>query len=76
MNPTNSDSISDAVDAQNHSGNSLTDLFASELVVVNVGLDGFADELQANGTQVIPIAWRPPGGGDIAIANLVACLSS
>ncbi len=36
------------------------------VAAVNVGLSTFADALQAQGTPVIDVEWRPPAGGDLA----------
>lgn len=50
-------------------------LFTEDLVVANVGLQGFADNIAAAGGQVTPLAWAPPAGADAArgwlLANLV-----
>ncbi len=42
-------------------------LFASELRVVNLGLESFADDLRACGVEVQQVRWRPPAGGDPAM---------
>ena len=41
--------------------------------VVNIGLEVFALELEAAGTRVIHVDWRPPAGGP-AVAALLARL--
>jgi hypothetical protein len=51
-------------------------LLTRPLAVLNIGLQGFADDLTAAGAAVTQIAWRPPGGGDPALAGLIARLSS
>ena len=33
-------------------------------VVVNIGVEEFADTLQAQGVQVLHVDWAPPAGGD------------
>jgi FdrA protein len=43
------------------------------LNVINVGLELFAEEIQAQGTAVLHIDWRPPAGG-ADIASLLAQL--
>ena len=39
-------------------------LFASELSVINLGLESFAETLRACGTEVTQVRWKPPAGGD------------
>lgn len=39
-------------------------LFSSELAVINVGLEVFAENLRACGTPVVQVRWKPPAGGD------------
>lgn len=50
-------------------------LFQQDLKVVNVGLQGFADNIVAAGGQVTHLAWAPPAGADAALgwtlANLI-----
>ncbi|MGH6689833.1 MAG: fdrA domain protein [Gammaproteobacteria bacterium] len=43
------------------------------LRVVNLGLEIFAAELQAEGATVVHVDWRPPAGGP-AVAALLARL--
>lgn len=38
-------------------------LFDSKLSVINVGLQMFADDITAQGTEVTHLQWTPPGGG-------------
>lgn len=52
------------------------DLLTDSPVIVNVGLQGFADELAARGTDVIHVDWRPPAGGDAALADILSKLGS
>ncbi len=50
-------------------------LFKQDLKVVNIGLQGFADNIVAAGGQVTHLSWSPPAGADAALgwtlANLV-----
>lgn len=39
--------------------------------VVNVGLDIFSRDLQVLGVPVVQVDWRPPAGGDAALARLL-----
>ncbi len=49
-------------------------LLGSELQVVNVGLQGFVEDLRACGVQVVHVDWTPPAGGDAELAALLARL--
>jgi hypothetical protein len=42
----------------------VTRLFASELAVVNLGLEAFAENLRACGARAVQVRWKPPAGGD------------
>ena len=42
--------------------------------VINVGLEGFAAELKAQGVPVTHVQWQPPAGGDEKLAALLAKL--
>lgn len=44
--------------------------------IINVGLDGFADELAQQGVAVVRVAWTPPAGGDAKLAALLAKLGA
>ncbi len=44
-----------------------SDLFRSELAVINVGLEAFADDLRACDVPVAQVRWKPPAGGDVAM---------
>ena len=39
-------------------------LFKDTLTVLNVGLQGFADNIAAAGGSCVPLAWQPPAQGD------------
>lgn len=49
-------------------------LLTEPVRVVNVGLDGFADELKAQGVPVTHVQWAPPANGDPKLAALLAKL--
>lgn len=53
---------------------SLERLLKSELSVVNVGLESFADELASLGVPVTHVSWVPPGG-DPEAAKIASLLS-
>jgi hypothetical protein len=44
------------------------ELFGKELDVVNVGLESFAANLRRTGARAVQVDWRPPAGGDPALA--------
>ena len=44
----------------------VADLFASELEVVNLGLESFAENLRACGAKAVQVRWKPPAGGTCA----------
>lgn len=45
-------------------------------VIVNVGLEGFAEELASQQVSVVHLDWRPPAGGDAELADLLSKLGS
>jgi hypothetical protein len=58
------------------SDNPAVDLLDQVPVIINVGLQGFADELSAAGVSVTQLDWRPPAGGDAELADLLSRLGS
>ena len=51
-------------------------LFEQELEVLNIGLEGFAEELTDQGVAVTQLNWRPPAGGDAELADILSKLGS
>jgi FdrA protein len=51
-------------------------LLNSDLIVINVGLDGFAADLRDLGIDVVQVDWVPPAGGDPKLAALLSKLGS
>ena len=51
-------------------------LLDSPLQVVNVGLEGFADDLRGREIPVIELDWAPPRPADPKLAALLAKLGS
>jgi FdrA protein len=51
-----------------------TFFFAEPLRVVNIGIEVFAEDLKADGVQVVHLDWRPPSGGDSRLAAMLANL--
>jgi hypothetical protein len=41
------------------------------LVVINVGLLGFAESLEEQAVEVIQVDWEPPAGGDQEMIELL-----
>ncbi|MEE8534679.1 MAG: DUF1116 domain-containing protein, partial [Kiloniellales bacterium] len=42
--------------------------------MINVGIAGFAESVNAAGGSAVPVDWRPPGAGDPAVARSLAQL--
>ena len=51
-------------------------LLQGPLKVINVGLEGFARELEARGVETRHLDWTPPAGGDPKLAALLSKLGS
>ena len=51
-------------------------LLDGPLKVVNIGLDSFAEDLKAQGVEVVHVDWSPPAGGDPKLAALLSKLGS
>jgi hypothetical protein len=49
-------------------------LLGADLRAINAGADLFADALTAQGVAVTRVDWRPPAGGDAALAATLASL--
>lgn len=49
-------------------------LLASEVKVVNVGVEGFVNDLRDCNIDVVHVDWAPPAGGDAQMAALLAKL--
>jgi hypothetical protein len=49
-------------------------LFAEDLNVINVGLQGFADNITAAGGTVTQLSWAPPAGADADLGRALAGL--
>jgi len=46
-----------------------------EVVVINIGLTLFAEDLKKAGVPVVQMDWRPPAGGDKRLIALLDRLS-
>jgi len=51
-------------------------LLQGPLKVINIGLEGFARELEAQGVETLHVDWTPPAGGDPKLAALLSKLGS
>ena len=51
-------------------------LLRAPLKVLNVGLEGFAQDLERQGVAVVRVNWRPPAGGDPKLADLLSKLGT
>jgi FdrA protein len=51
-------------------------LLNAPLKVVNVGLEGFAHELQQQDVDVVHVEWKPPAGGNVQLAKLLSKLGT
>ena len=51
-------------------------LLTRPVKVVNIGLERFATELEAQSVPVVQVTWAPPAGGNARLAALLAKLGS
>ena len=49
----------------------INEMLQTPIVAINVGVQDFAEALQAQGVQVVNVTWSPPAGGD---AEMLAIL--
>lgn len=49
----------------------VNELLNSPLVVINLGLDKFAQNLEDQRVEVMRVEWRPPAGGDQEMIELL-----
>jgi hypothetical protein len=47
------------------------DILEQTLVVINLGLKGFAQSLEQQGVEVAQVDWIPPAGGDQEMIDLL-----
>jgi FdrA protein len=55
-----------------HGGVMDRNVLRDPLRVINIGLASFADDLRAEGAEVIQLDWRPPAGGNEKLSALLA----
>ena len=46
-------------------------ILSGQLVVVNIGLRGFAESFEDQEIEVVQIDWTPPAGGDQEMIDLL-----
>ena len=51
-------------------------LLEQPIKVINVGLEGFAKELETQSVPVVHVQWAPPAGGDPKLAELLSKLGA
>jgi hypothetical protein len=49
----------------------IDELLQEPLVVINVGLIGFAESLEKQDLEVVQVDWVPPAGGDPEMMELL-----
>lgn len=49
----------------------IDELLNRPLVVINIGLDGFASSFEEQKVDVLRVDWRPPAGGDKEMIELL-----
>jgi hypothetical protein len=50
---------------------SIDQLLNQPLLVINLGVDKFAQNLEDQGVEVTRVDWRPPAGGDQEMIELL-----
>jgi FdrA protein len=51
-------------------------LLASQIRVINIGLEGFARDLKNKSVPVVHVDWSPPAGGNARMRDLLSKLNS
>ena len=51
-------------------------IVGKKLVVINVGIPSFANDLESQGVEVIRTDWKPPAGGDEKMLRILDALGS
>ena len=47
------------------------EVLSEPLVVINIGLRGFAESLEEQEVEVVQVDWAPPAGGDQEMIDLL-----
>jgi hypothetical protein len=48
-----------------------SNVIGQKLMVVNVGLPSFADDMESQGVKVTRVDWKPPASGDAEMLRLL-----
>lgn len=46
-------------------------ILSGDLIVINIGLSGFAESLKEQNVEVVHVNWIPPAGGDQELIDLL-----
>jgi len=46
-------------------------ILSGNLIVINIGLRGFAESLEEQDVEVVQVDWTPPAGGDQEMIDLL-----
>ncbi|HET6443114.1 MAG TPA: hypothetical protein VFI27_00920 [candidate division Zixibacteria bacterium] len=46
-------------------------MLSGQLIVINIGLRGFAESFEEREIEVVQVDWEPPAGGDQEMINLL-----
>lgn len=49
----------------------IDELLSGSLIVINVGLPGFAESMEVQDVDVVQVDWKPPAGGDQEMIDLL-----
>lgn len=49
----------------------LSEFFGKELIVINMGLESFSEDLKSQNVQTLQMNWRPPAGGNQRLADML-----
>jgi DNA-binding TFAR19-related protein (PDSD5 family) len=49
----------------------IEELLQEELVIINIGLRGFAESLEQQQVEVVQVDWIPPAGGDQEMIDIL-----
>jgi hypothetical protein len=47
------------------------DLLHQPLIIINLGLESFAEDMKGQGAEVVQVDWKPPAGGDAELMDLL-----
>jgi hypothetical protein len=62
-----------SVATQKKAAHRMTDI-NRQMRIINIGLEGFFNELTEQGVSAVQVDWRPPAGGDVSLIRKLAAL--